>query len=193
MQPNVKYLRTAQLFEENYKAHSDDNKGQFKTVWDMVKTIDKDARVKEVKAMKKASETIELNSARREYKGVLNMTEQYALLPDRYVNLTAITYENLTRVLKLVARVVKYYEGDIEGKLEGVSTIYIDGMSPHRYNNLLEDKCKALATALPAITKEVELTDEAVLLYADKMSVANKTAMLERLLHDLGYSMQDVA
>lgn len=191
-QPNTTYLKLAQNFGHLYDAHSEDNKGQFKAVWAVVTTIPKANRIAEVKKMMKASETIALNSARREYKATVNMCKAYATLPDRTVNLTAVTFENLTRVLKLVTRVVKHYDGDLT-KIESIGSIYLPGMSPYRYNNLVEAKCKALNEALPAPTQGSVMTIEQALVQADTMTVEVKTAMLERLMNDLGYSMADVA
>ena len=182
----------ASAYAIQYAYQSNDNKAEFLKVWDMVKAIPKESRVAEVKLMKKASETIKLNSARREYGKLLTMCTNYALLPDRHINLSSISYENLTRVLGLVNRVVKHYKGDMT-KLEKLSTIYEVGMSGYRYNNNVENRCKELAEALPAIIKLKPVTTEDALLYLDTVDITVKTAMLDRLLADLGYDLAEVA
>lgn len=181
---NTKYIELASAYAIQYNYQSNDNKAEFTKVWDMVKTIPKPERVAELKLMKKASETIKLNSARREYGKLLTMCTNYAMLPDRYVSMSNVSFENLTRVLGLVNRVNKHYEGDMT-KLEGISKVYEYGMSGYRYNNGLEAKCKALAEALPAIIDTKAITEEQALLYLDKVSITTKRAMLARLMADL--------
>lgn len=190
---NTTYITLAQAFALHYGQHDTDNKQQFTNIWDVVKGFDKKVRVDQVKEMKKASEaTIKLNSARREYKALLTMAENFALLPDRHINLFKCTYENLGRALKLVVRINKHYEGDMT-KIASLEDVYDSSMSAHRYNNEYEKAVKALTEKYPAIVKEDAITTEQALLYADKLGVTAKTALMERLMHDLGYSMQDVA
>ena len=183
----------ASAYSLAYGLQSADNKSQFMGIWDVVKAIPKASRVAEIKLMKKASEeTIKLNSARREYKSLLTAVENYAQLPDRHINLTMVSYENLRRAIGLVSRVVKHYDGDMT-KLTKLSEVYKSGRSAHNYNNEYEDACKKLAEQLPAVVDAKVYTPEEVLLYADKLDVTAKTALFERLLHDLGYSMSEVA
>ncbi len=190
---NKAYITLASAFALSYSKHSTDNKAQFQAVWDTIKVIPKESRVEEVKLMKKASEsTIKLDSARREYKKVLTMAEQFAMLPDRHINLTRVTFDNLKRVLSLVNRVEKHYEGDMT-KLVELTTVYKVDRSPHNYNNDYEKVCKKLNDALPAIVVQKAVTTEDALLYADTLGVAVKTALFERLLADLGYSIAEVA
>ena len=190
---NTKYITLAQAYALNYSAQSTDNKTQFTNIWDVIKTIPKESRVAEVKLMKKASEdTIKLNSARREYKKLLTAVENYALLPDRHVNLMKVTFENLNRVLSLVGRVKKHYDGDMT-KLGELTTVYKSDMSAYRYNNDYEKMCRKLADALPAKVELKMVSTEDALLYADTLDVTVKTALLERLLSDLGYSIAEVA
>ncbi len=190
---NKLYITLAQTYAMSYSKHSTDNKAQFQGVWDTLKAIPKEERVAEVKLMKKASEsTINLDSARREYKKLLTMGENYAMLPDRHINLFKVTFENLKRALGLVNRVVKHYDGDMT-KLVALSEVYKGDMSAHRYNNEYEKACKKLNEALPAKIELKAVTTEDALLYADTLGVAVKTALLERLLADLGYALKEVA
>lgn len=186
---NTTYITLAQEFSLHYQTQDTDNKQQFTSIWDVVKGFDKKDRVAQVKEMKKAAEaTIKLNSARREYKALLTMAENFALLPDRHINLFKCTYENLSRAIKLVVRINKHYEGDMT-KIASLENVYDSSMSGYRYNNEYEKAIKALVAKYPAIVKEESTTTEAALLYADKLGVAAKTALMERLMHDLGYSL----
>lgn len=188
-----RYITLAQKFAINYSVHSTDNKAQFTDAWNIVKLFPKESRVAEVKLMKKASEaTIKLNSARREYKQLLTMVENYATLPERHYNLTKGTFENLSRVMKLVVRLNKHYEGDMS-KLAPLGEVYTSDMSAHRYNNEYEKAVKKLLEAYPAIVTAKDMTVEQALVQADTMTIEVKTALLERLLTDLGYSMNEVA
>ena len=185
-------MTLATAYSIQYNLNSNDNKQQFLSVWEVVKSIHKDSRVEEVKLMKQvAKEAIKLDSARREYNKLLSNIEAYALLPDRYINLSAISYENLVRVLKLVVRVTKYYDGDMT-KIDTLSPVWESGMSSYRYNNALEEVCKKLNEALPAIVV-TKVTVESALLYLDGLDLTVKRAMLERLLADFHMTEEEVA
>jgi len=189
---NTKYVGMATAYAIQYNLTSNDNKAEFLKVWDMVKLIEKDKRVAEVKLMKKASETIKLNSARREYGKLLTMCTHYAMLPDRYVNLHFITYENLSRVLGLVNRVKNHYKADMD-KLIKLATVYEANMSSYRYNNNLDIRCKMLAEKLPALVKATKVTEEQALTYLDTVDISVKRAMLARLMADLAIEEELVA
>jgi len=186
---NTEYVTIAQAFEANYKVHSESNKEQFLAVWEVAKRFEKKERVAQLGLMKKASEKIELNSARREYKALLTMAEEYASLPPMMVNLVAITFDNLSRVLRLVKRMNKHYEGDMN-KLQPIA-IYEAGMSDFRYNNLLTEKCQRVSEKYPTITKAHVVTVEEALVYADTLNVTAKRALLERLMADLGIEVEE--
>lgn len=187
-----KYVGLVTQYAIRYNLNSSDNKVEFFAMWDVVKVIPKEQRVEEVKLMKTAATAhIKLNSARREYNKLLTSVQAYALLPDRYINLTAISFENLSKTLRLVSRIAKHYDGDMT-KLSIISAIWEHGMSAYRYNNVLEDKLLRVSEQCPALTTH-KVTTEQALVYLDGVDIVVKQAMLERLLHDFGYSVSEVA
>ena len=177
-------------YANGYNMHQDENMEQFKQVRDYLK--DSKTREATIKELKEEGKTIKLDSARREFIALVSMTEAFYALPDRTVNLTAINYDNLKRVVRLSKYVIRNYDGDMT-KVNGLGKVYETGMSSYRYNNLLEEQCKILTDAIRVETTPTVLTTEKALVMADTMTVEVKTALLERLLHDLGYSMEDVA
>ena len=181
---NTTYLKIAQDFERTYLQHSEDDRGYFLQVWGVVKEHKPKKRAEVAKAMVKTAETIKSDMARRNYKSLVNMVLVYSYLPDRYINLTYIEFENLKRVLRLVKRLKKYYSEGVEA-LKPISEIWESGMSDYRYNNLLAVELKQIAEDYP-VPQENEAVEQITLtkvwLEVEQLSDADKAHLLEALL-----------
>ena len=184
MQINVEYLKLAQDFERGYMTQSDENKATFLSLWTVVKKHKPKEREGFVKELIKASATIKSDNARRAYKSVLNQCLTYQYLPDNWVNMTAIEWDTLKRVLTITKRVINHYNDGVTA-VKPISTVWESGMSPHRYNTLLNEKLKELYEEYPAPSKVEQVTYDKVYNTVEKLSVEDKRKLLEQLTKEL--------
>ncbi len=173
-----------------YNQRSADNKAQFTQVLDLLKTkATREATTKELLVLAKG---IKLDSARRELQALVRSVVAYLDMGTQVVNFNNITYDNLKRVVRVSKYLTKHYEGDM-AKLEPLK-VWNSGMSQWRYNNDLEVAVRALSDSIKVEPKQEMVTVESALVYLDTVkSTEVKTAMLERLMSELGYSMKEVA
>ena len=167
--------------------HSNANIAHFKSIYHFIQA--KKTRDARVAILEEEAESIELDSAKREFNANLKMCVTYAEIQDWTV-FSKIDWVNLKKVVAAYKKVAKDMPDKEDEFKETINGAYAEGQSEHNYNNRLDKILKDWAKA-----NKVEKKADAEQVGKDIATLTNeeKATLIKSLTEDVqGQNLADL-